>query len=388
MGSWRALDTGTPAAQDVLDLLRTARQATPGRTNLWRLCIFMRMRLTLLYGVLVVNGSLWSIGSAYPADKDKDARADNRLLGRGINLGNALDAPKEGEWGLTLEAKHFQVIKQAGFASVRIPIRWSAHASAQPPYTIDPAFFKRIDWAIDQARSQQLTAVINVHHYDGMDREPDKHLPRLLALWRQIAQRYRDQPEGLFFEILNEPHDQLTDERWQRMIPPLLAVIRASNPQRIVIVGPGHWNSLQHLSKLQLPEQDRRLIVTFHYYSPFPFTHQGAPWAKGSDKWKGTTWTGTPKELDALRKDFEQAAAWGKQHGRPLYLGEFGAFSAAPMESRACWTRAVAREAERHSMSWAYWEFAAGFGAYDPAAGAWRQPLLHALLDQPGGKTK
>ena len=37
-------------------------------------------------------------------------------------------------------------------------------------------------------------------------------------------------------------------------------------------------------------------------------------------------------------------------------------------------------------MSWAYWEFASGFGSYDPAAGAWRQPLLHALLDQPGGK--
>ena len=31
---------------------------------------------------------------------------------------------------------------------------------------------------------------------------------------------------------------------------------------------------------------------------------------------------------------------------------------------------------------WAYWEFGSGFGAYDPQAKAWRQPLRKALLDK------
>ena len=57
-----------------------------------------------------------------------DAFGCNRLLARGVNLGNALDAPKEGEWGLTLEEDFFEQIRRAGFKSVRIPIRWSAHA--------------------------------------------------------------------------------------------------------------------------------------------------------------------------------------------------------------------------------------------------------------------
>ncbi len=35
-------------------------------------------------------------------------------------------------------------------------------------------------------------------------------------------------------------------------------------------------------------------------------------------------------------------------------------------------------------MSWAYWEFASGFGAYDPRADWWRDPLLRALL--PSGR--
>ena len=46
-----------------------------------------------------------------------------------------------------------------------------------------------------------------------------------------------------------------------------------------------------------------------------------------------------------MRDDFDKAAAWGKTHNRPIFLGEFGAFSAADMDSRARWTAAVVREA-------------------------------------------
>jgi endoglucanase len=40
----------------------------------------------------------------------------------------------------------------------------------------------------------------------------------------------------------------------------------------------------------------------------------------------------------------------------------------------------MAREAESHGFSWAYWEFCSGFGAYDPKADAWREPLQTALV--------
>jgi endoglucanase len=319
---------------------------------------------------------------AKPAEGKKDAAHYNGLLGHGINLGNALEAPREGAWGLTLEEDYFERIKKAGFHSVRIPICWSAHAAAQAPYEIDAAFFKRIDWVVEQVLSRDLVAVINVHHFDDLYRDPDKHEARFLALWKQIAARYRDKPDRLFFEPLNEPNGKLTEERWNALVPKVLEVVRATNPERIAIVGPGHWNALSSLDKLKLPEKDRRLIVTFHYYSPYEFTHQGAEWARDSQKWKGTTWTGTAKETEALAKDFAKAAAWAKKNERPLFLGEFGAYKVADMDSRARWTRAVAREAEKQGFSWAYWEFGAGFGAYDPAAKAWREPLREALLDK------
>ena len=78
----------------------------------------------------------------------------NQMLGRGINFGNAFDAPSEGEWGVTLKDEFFDTAKQAGFNSIRLPVRWSAHAMTEKPYTIDPNFMKRVDWAINMRHPQ------------------------------------------------------------------------------------------------------------------------------------------------------------------------------------------------------------------------------------------
>jgi endoglucanase len=316
------------------------------------------------------------------ADKPLDAFGANQLLVPGINLGNTLEAPREGDWGLTLKEEYFEAIARARFKGVRIPIRWSAHADTEAPYTIDAKFFERVDWAVEQALSRRLATVINVHHYSEMDTEPEQHLPRLLALWRQIAARYKDRDDRLFFELFNEPHDKLTDELWQTMFPKLLSVVRESNPRRMVIIGPGSWNNVDHLDRLSFPEDDRRLIATFHYYTPFEFTHQGASWVPGSDRWKGRGWSATAPERGQLTRDMQTASQWSIKHQRPIFLGEFGAYSAADMKSRATWTRAVAEEAEKRGFSWCYWEFGAGFGLYDPVKSIWREPLRDALLER------
>ncbi len=317
--------------------------------------------------------------AAQPKDKP-DVFAVNKSLGRGMNLGNALEAPKEGDWGLKLDTSYFKIIKDAGFQSVRVPVKWSAHAAKDAPFAIDAEFFKRIDWVLDQAEANKLNVILNVHHYDEMDKEPDKHLPRLVALWEQIAKRYKDRPATLVFELLNEPHDKLINQKWNDAIPPLLKAVRATNPTRAVIVGPPFWNGIWALPKLKLPD-DANLIVTVHYYEPFKFTHQGAPWANDDvKKLSGIKWDSTDAELKELRKSFEEAADWAKKNTRPVFLGEFGAYEKADMGSRAKWTAAVVKEAESRGFSWAYWEFAAGFGAYDRDKKAWRDPLLKALL--------
>ena len=310
---------------------------------------------------------------------DDDAFAMNQRLGRGVNLGNMLEAPTEGAWGVRFNDDFLPIIRQAGFQSLRLPIRWSAHADERPPYTIDEAFFDRVEHIVSLALQADLNVVLNVHHFEEIFAQPEESQARLAGMWRQIARRFRDRPSRLYFEVLNEPHDKLTAEIWNEMVPELLAVIRESNPDRMVIIGPGGWNALASLPTLRLPEDDRRIIVTFHYYLPFPFTHQGAAWV-GTPHPVGRKWTATPAEQADIRKDFDAAAAWSREHNRPLYLGEFGAYSRADMESRVRWTRFIRDEAEERKFSWSYWEFAAGFGVWDPQARGWRSPLRDALV--------
>src|SRR5262245_36839277 len=190
-----------------------------------------------------------------------DIFAVNKSLGRGMNFGNALEAPKEGEWGLKLEAEYFKLIKDAGFGTVRVPVKWSAHAAKDAPYAIDAEFFKRIDWVLDQAEANKLNVVLNCHHYDELDKDPDAQLPRFVAIWEQIARRYKDRPASLVFELYNEPHDKLTDQKWNDVLAAALKAVRATNPTRAVVVGPVSWNAISALPKLKLPD-DENLIVT------------------------------------------------------------------------------------------------------------------------------
>lgn len=322
-------------------------------------------------------------GRTAAGPEDADAFLLNPFLGRGINLGNALEAPREGTWGVTLKEHYFREIAEAGFDSVRIPVRWSEYAGEKPPYEISQKFFDRVDWAVGQALDRGLRVVLNMHHYNKLFEDPAGHSERFIALWRQIAEHYRNRPGDLYFELLNEPHGKLGAVEWNRLLARTLGEVRRTNPERWVVIGPAGYNAIRRLDKLELPEDDRRIVLTVHYYLPFKFTHQGANWAGPSVRnLANVRWMGTDAEKDAIRDDLDHALAWAVKHRRPVYLGEFGAYSKGPFEDRVRWTAFVAQEAVKRKMGFAYWEFCAGFGAYDPKLEEWRAPLKEALLGQ------
>lgn len=303
------------------------------------------------------------------------------LMQRGVNMGNTLEAPHEGEWGFKITREHFQLIRAAGFDSVRIPTRWNAHALASAPYTIDVVFFSRLDEVIGWALGQDLAVVLNIHHYEEMATDPSAHEARFLALWLQIAEHYRDYPPALIFELMNEPNSAMTAPLWNEFVQKGAAVIRASNPERNIIIGGINWNAYDQLQYLKLPPDDGHIIATFHYYLPFQFTHQGAEWAgEEAQKWLGLTWEASEAEKAEVDKHFDSVAAWASQHNVPVYMGEFGAYEKADFASRVRWTTHIREQAEARGFAWAYWEFGAGFGIYDRSARQWREELLRALL--------
>ena len=183
-------------------------------------------------------------------------------------------------------------------------------------------------------------------------------------------------------ELLNEPFGKLTPDLWNEYLKEGLAVVRATNPTRVVVLGGGRWNSIDGLQTLALPEDDRNLIATVHYYTPMEFTHQGAPWNEENKDKSGVPWIGTDQERRRIELDFARAQQWATAHDRPLLLGEFGAYDKAPMDSRARYTAAVARAAEKLGWSWAYWQFDSDFVLWDMKRDAWVEPILHALIPQ------
>jgi endoglucanase len=308
------------------------------------------------------------------------AHACNALLAKTVNIGNVFDTPKEGIQGNAFQDEYLQAAKKAGFTAIRLPIRWDARASLSEPFAIQDKFMQRIDHVVQLALQEKMAIIIDMHHFVGMTLHPDTEVPRFLAVWKQVAERYKNAPPSVMFELLNEPHGKLTPEKWQAAFDAVLPVVRASNPHRTLIVGGGEWNSSRGLEMHKFPESDPNIIGTFHYYDPMSVTHQGAEWVTGSTAWLGTKWTGTAEERVGIENTFDRMVNWGLTNKRPVFLGEFGVYSKAEHSSRIAWTRSVREAAEARNIAWGYWELISSFGVLEPRSMEWRQDLLETLL--------
>jgi endoglucanase len=311
-------------------------------------------------------------------------------LGRGVNFGNTLEAsPREGDWGLRVSDELFDRARESGAQTIRLPVRFSNYAGVTPPFMLNDSILARVQYAIDAAVSRDMNVVVDLHHYRQLSGESlDPGEPRVdsalvedrfVAIWRQVAERFRTAPrDRVAFELLNEPNGSMTAQRWNALLRRALTAIRETNPERWVVVGPVEWNSASRLPELSVPA-DPRLIVTIHNYEPFSFTHQGAEWVQGADAWLGTGCCDAA-QVAAIRRPLDQAAQWNATQQRPMWVGEFGAYSRADRTSRVQFTRQMRDEIERRGFAWAYWEFAAGFGFYDPSTRSFRTELRNALF--------
>jgi len=326
--------------------------------------------------------SLLIISFGLTAQTREKAFETNAKLGRGINYGNMFEAPSETAWGNQWEPEYAGIIAELGFNHVRIPIRWepSDRSMATPPYTVYSLFLNRIKQVVDSALNNGLYAIINMHHHEALYENPDGQKERFLAQWKQISTFFKDYPDSLLFELLNEPHGNLVAEKWNEFVPQALDTIRKENPDRIVLIGTPNYGGLGGIPYIELPD-DENIILTVHYYNPFQFTHQGASWVGGNaDEWLGTEWLDTETERDVMRQEFAPLKAFEIQHNIPVHIGEFGAYSKADMKSRARWTTFLSRYLEELGWSWAYWEFSAGFGVYNPSNKTFYTELVDALL--------
>jgi len=259
-------------------------------------------------------------------------------LGKCVNLSNMLEPPNEGDWGRAFRDDDAANIRAAGFTTVRLPVRFAGHAGASPPYTIDPAFMARVRHVVETNLAAGLNVILDLHNYDELMADPAGQRDRFAALWRQIAEEFRDAPDNLWFELINEPNGNLNDAALPAVFEAALAAVRASNPDRIVIVGGQNWSGIDSLATVPIPD-DPHIVVTFHYYDPFDFTHQGAPFVNPvlpTGRQFGTA--ADNAQLDAV---LVKVTNFMNRTDRVPFVGEYGAYEGIPVAQRAAYYHTV-----------------------------------------------
>lgn len=222
-------------------------------------------------------------------------------LGRGINV-----LGYDPIWKDPSKA-HFQpgddkMLHASGFQHIRVNLQAFTHMDAADK--LDPKWLETLDSVIEHATEAGLLVILDEHDFQFCGRDVDECRTKLLAFWRQIAPRYRNAPASVLFEILNEPNRAMTPDLWNGLLSETLALIRQTNPTRGVVIGPANSNNFHSLDALVLPTTDRNIIVTVHYYDPFPFTHQGATWTVPSrERLIGVPW-GTDADHQTIVRNF------------------------------------------------------------------------------------
>ena len=308
----------------------------------------------------------------------------NNRIGRGVNLNAALDGLSGDK---PLKAGAIKGIAKQGFQSVRIPIRWADHTLKTAPYTIDPAFFTKVDAIVDECLASGLAVTLDNHYYPVIsfgfgpqDLSFEENIDRLYSIWQQLSAHYKDYAdETLFFELMNEPSLQLDPALWNEIVASCVKIIRHDCPGKTIIVTTPSLGQHWTIGLLEFPADEWNIIVDAHYYLPQTFTHQGLSYAMAGDL-KNIPWTGSAADKAPLEQDFGFLASWSERNGRPVNIGEYGVCANAPSADKARYLAFVRSLLKKYGFSsnlWAYHRDT--FGIYDEASGKWNQEMLKAI---------
>lgn len=334
-----------------------------------------KMLIKCLIAIVLLSSGFQSIAQVVSA-KEQCAK-----MKRGVNIAGYDVALWKDHTRGRFKAEYFQKIKDAGFSTIRVNL-FAFSGMDSITHKLRPEWLNTLDWVVKKGLEAKLMVILDMHEFTAMADDPVAKKEMFLSVWRQLAPRYKDTPSDVLFELLNEPNQKLSVQLWNEYLLEAINLVRETNPTRTLIIGPGNWNGIESLPTLVLPENDRNIIVTVHFYHPMPFTHQGAYWANDFKDLSGITWEGTNKEKADVETRLKVAADWSKANDRPVFLGEFGAYDKGDMDSRARYTAYVARTAEKFGFSWAYWQFDSDFIVYNIEKEQWVTPILNALMDK------
>ncbi len=335
-------------------------------------------------------------GDTTPEEPTPVNPIDTLVLGRGINI-SLLESESKVSFPLwsigsnnnnfIKTASTYTDIKAQGFDHVRLPVNFHTYYSNG---AVSSSFLSTLDTILNTILDSGLTVILDFHGWSAINSNVDANKAEFYAIWTQISERYKDYPDQLLFELLNEPYEAegtapLTAAKLNEIQNEAIKIVRKTNPTRIIVAAGPEWNSWWGLEDLTLPTDDPNIIVDIHTYQPYDFTHQG------SERWTDPNAVMTPVPLyDAVftevRKVVRYCGEYTERTGIKVWLGEFGVYlyiaenvDVTIKDDITEYLAYVSKSMEDAGIPWAYWEYNSGFGAYDSSSKAWKDYVMNGL---------
>jgi hypothetical protein len=164
-----------------------------------------------------------------------------------------------------------------------------------------------------------------------------------IEMWRYTAERYRDHPVVVGFDLMVEPNANETAVEiwdaeefydlhvgtlldWNLLHPRISSAIREVDPHTPVLVGGMSYSALDWLPYLE-PTEDPHMVCTFHQYAPYQYTHQ--EWGPSMLSYPGefdADWDGIDDDVNAawLQDFFTIVDDFREEHECPVAVNEYG----------------------------------------------------------------
>jgi endoglucanase len=339
----------------------------------------------------------------------------------GINFGNTMVSPIEGEWNSKITESYVKFLKQIGFNTVRLPTGWVwGHLSDPDKMKIDPVWLNRVKEVVGWCVDNDMYVMLNAHADLGWlennvnTTKKDSVNAKQKALWEQIATAMRDFDEHLIFAGTNEPavdnaeQMAILDSYHQTFVNTVRATGGRNSHRVLVVQGPRTNGELTYnlMNKLPLDQVPNRLMVEIHNYTPATFTiviDGDVSWGNMVYYWgAGNHSTIEPErnakasdEESAILDEFQKMKEKFVDKGIPVLLGEYGTWRRndglgkpvpkdTDMHNKSVnyWSYYLTKQAKAHGIVPFWWEI--GF-MLDRANNVVKdQPMLDAIIE--GGK--
>lgn len=228
---------------------------------------------------------------------------------------------------------------------------------------------------------------------------------RFMHLWSEIAECFKDYPEQVAFEPLNEIVLSEVKDAWNEILASYIHLIRSIAPRSWIIVGGVCYNNVMSVPLLEVPVDDR-IVYNFHCYEPMVFSHQGAYWVEDMPL---DFRVGYPKTLEEYREIstalsrknlagaifhegiseigegffediFRPALEKAEKDGVALYCGEYGVIDKANNEDKIRWLEDIHSVFKKHGIGRALWNYKEkDFGFVDESFASIRERFIKAL---------